>query len=218
MTNAHSNDPRGAFFVFEGADRAGKSTQCQMLVDRLNSAGIRAELWRFPDRTTSIGTMINSYLTNEANIDDGAVHLLFSANRWEKRDVLLKKLNEGITLVVDRYAYSGVAFTAAKEVPGLDREWCKAPDSGLPAPDRVFFLNITAEAAAARGGFGEERYERPAFQTAVLKQFECLKNRQWKEIDASRNIQEISEEIFEDSLSIVKHCRQGTKIGKLWDP
>lgn len=27
--------PRGAFIVFEGADRAGKSTQCQMLVEHL---------------------------------------------------------------------------------------------------------------------------------------------------------------------------------------
>lgn len=35
-----------------------------------------------------------------------------------------QKLREGITLVVDRYSYSGVAFTAAKEKPGLDLEWC----------------------------------------------------------------------------------------------
>ena len=34
-------------------------------------------------------------------------------------------LRAGTTLVVDRYAYSGVAFTAAKALPGLDLEWCK---------------------------------------------------------------------------------------------
>lgn len=32
------------------------------------------------------------------------------------------KLHSGITLIVDRYSYSGVAFSAAK---GLDIEWCK---------------------------------------------------------------------------------------------
>ena len=32
------------------------------------------------------------------------------------------KLREGITLLVDRYSYSGVAFSAAK---GLDLDWCK---------------------------------------------------------------------------------------------
>lgn len=32
------------------------------------------------------------------------------------------KLRSGTTLIVDRYSYSGVAFTSAK---GLDIEWCK---------------------------------------------------------------------------------------------
>ena len=82
---AAQQQPRGAFIVFEGADRAGKSTQCQKLVEHLRASGVAAELWRFPDRTTAIGKMINSYLTSQSEIDDAAVHLLFSANRWEKR-------------------------------------------------------------------------------------------------------------------------------------
>lgn len=32
------------------------------------------------------------------------------------------KLKSGTTLIVDRYSYSGVAFSSAK---GLDIEWCK---------------------------------------------------------------------------------------------
>lgn len=43
------------------------------------------ELWRFPDRTTQIGQMINAYLKGDTETDDAAMHLLFSANRWEKR-------------------------------------------------------------------------------------------------------------------------------------
>ena len=41
------------------------------------------------DRTTTIGKMINAYLTEEAELDDRAVHLLFSANRWEAASVHL---------------------------------------------------------------------------------------------------------------------------------
>ncbi len=48
---------------------------------------------------------------------------------WETacwcRDAMLAALSAGRTLVVDRYAYSGAAFTAAKGVPGLDLAWCK---------------------------------------------------------------------------------------------
>ena len=47
----------------------------------------------------------------------GAVFWLFT-----DRGLMESKLLSGTTLVVDRYSYSGVAFSAAK---GLDIEWCK---------------------------------------------------------------------------------------------
>lgn len=37
----------------------------------------------FPDRTTSIGKMISSFLSNQVEVGNEAIHLLFSANRWE---------------------------------------------------------------------------------------------------------------------------------------
>lgn len=36
------------------------------------------------DRTLSTGQMIDAYLTQKAELDDRAIHLLFSANRWER--------------------------------------------------------------------------------------------------------------------------------------
>ncbi len=38
---------------------------------------------------------------------------------------MLAALQAGTTLVVDRYSYSGVVFTSAKQLPGLDLAWCK---------------------------------------------------------------------------------------------
>lgn len=35
------------------------------------------------DRSTAIGGMIDAYLQSKAEMDDHAIHLLFSANRWE---------------------------------------------------------------------------------------------------------------------------------------
>lgn len=36
------------------------------------------------DRTSPIGQMIDNYLQSKTEMDDHAIHLLFSANRWEK--------------------------------------------------------------------------------------------------------------------------------------
>lgn len=86
-------------------------------------------------------------------------------------------------MIVDRYAYSGVAFSAAKE--GLSLEWCKQPDRGLPCPDLVCFLDVSSDEAAKRGGFGEERYEKRDFQEKVRKNYEELmkQDETWKVID-----------------------------------
>jgi dTMP kinase len=35
------------------------------------------------DRTTPIGKMIDAYLRSESELDDRAIHLLFTTNRWE---------------------------------------------------------------------------------------------------------------------------------------
>jgi len=81
------------------------------------------------DRTTTIGKMIDSYLRSGQDLNDQVIHLLFSANRWEARypyllrcwmkllmcsESLKASLLEGVNIVVDRYVYSGVAFSAAK--------------------------------------------------------------------------------------------------------
>ena len=44
----------------------------------------------------------------------------------------------------------------------------QAADKRLPAPDAVLYLNLTVEAAAKRGGFGQERYEREDMQKQVI--------------------------------------------------
>lgn len=41
-----------------------------------------------------------------------ASHLLFSLNRWEERGEIIRNLlDEGVNLVVDRYAFSGVVYS-----------------------------------------------------------------------------------------------------------
>ncbi|KAK4782345.1 hypothetical protein SAY86_016447 [Trapa natans] len=84
-----NKEGRGALIVLEGLDRSGKTSQSTRLLSYLEGLGHSVELWRFPDRTTSVGKMISSYLSNESQLDDRTIHLLFSANRWEKKYALL---------------------------------------------------------------------------------------------------------------------------------
>jgi dTMP kinase len=208
---------RGAFVLFEGADRCGKSTQAQRLVHALRERGVAAELWRYPDRTTAMGKMIDEYLRSKSEMTDGAIHLLFAANRWEKKELMERKLSEGVTLVCDRYSYSGVAFTAAKGVEGLDLDWCRAPEVGLPRPDALMYLELSLEEASRRGGFGEERYETNEMQRKVTENFEKMKENWWDIVDANRDMDVIHEEVVSIAMAAVEKCQQGEPLKRLWE-
>lgn len=180
---------RGRLIVVEGLDRAGKTVQCERLVSYLHSQHRQVKAMKFPERTTTIGKMIDSYLKSAETLPDSTIHLLFSANRWELAPQMLEDLENGIDLVVDRYVFSGAAFSAAK---GLDLEWCKAPDQGLPVPDKVIFLDVSSDVAESRGGYGEERYEKKEFQQLVRKQFERLNTPDWSWISADGTIDDVT--------------------------
>mmetsp|Transcript_1643 Transcript_1643/g.1795 ORF Transcript_1643/g.1795 Transcript_1643/m.1795 type:complete len:235 (-) Transcript_1643:180-884(-) len=211
-----STSSRGAFILFEGIDRCGKTTQTSLLAEHMKEK-TSAELIRFPNRESCIGKLINSYLASESNMNDNTIHLLFSANRWEASAEIEQKLLAGTTLVCDRYCYSGVAFSAAK---GMDMDWCKACDKGLIAPDCVIYLDMPVEEAAQRGNFGEERYEKIDFQLKVREKFMALKAEDqgrlpWFTLDARKSIEELQIEI----KAISETCLEESKskdITRLW--
>ncbi|CAD7702573.1 unnamed protein product, partial [Ostreobium quekettii] len=179
---------------------------------------VLAEWCSFPDRSTGVGQLIDSYLAGAQNSEDDVIHLLFAANRLEKRQELIVKLQGGTTLVCDRYAYSGAAFTLAKGSPGLDLAWCKSVEHGLlPAPDVVFFLKAPADVAAGRGGFGNERYEVLEFQKKVADWYMRLsKTEGWTELDATKSIDAVHEEILKATAQAVDACKSGRPLGLLW--
>jgi dTMP kinase len=180
---------RGAFILFEGTDRSGKTTQATMLVETLrNVYGMNVELWHYPDRTTPTGKMLHAYLQSITNLDDHVVHLLFSANRWEKRNEMETKLMNGTSIVVDRYVYSGIACSSAK---GLDIEWCKSSDEGLFRPDTVLYMDVPIEQTEKRGGFGAERYETTTFQGKVREKFIAIRETWWNIVDAVGTVEQV---------------------------
>ena len=75
---------RGLLIALEGGDRCGKSTQCTLVMDYLKTVLNQPTfVIKFPDRTSAIGRVINEYLQCGNELSNQAVHLLFSANRWE---------------------------------------------------------------------------------------------------------------------------------------
>nr|POE72890.1 isoform 2 of thymidylate kinase [Quercus suber] len=155
--------------------------------------------------------MLNSYLSGQIQQEDHVIHLLFSANRWERAGMIKDLLNQGTSVVIDRYYYSGCVYSAAKQNPAMDLAWCRSPDVGLPRPDLCLFLDIAAEEAAKRGGFGAERYEKQEMQDRVRALFATLRSHSDEAeditvIDAGRSAEEVEmsiQEAIDDMTKLV---------------
>lgn len=208
---------RGLFMVFEGLDRSGKSTQSRGLAKRLEDTG-ESRWMCFPDRKLASGILIDMYLRRMIEMPDDAVHLLFSANRWEVAPSIVEQLNCGVSIVCDRYAFSGVAYSAAK---GLAFEWCREPDIGLPVPDCVFFLHLNPEVGKSRASYGDERYENVDMQARVREEFarpELHAGVEWCALDAAREIEDIAKEISAvvERIGVEDQENHNRPIRQLW--
>ncbi|RDL38776.1 Thymidylate kinase [Venustampulla echinocandica] len=208
---------RGAFIVVEGLDRAGKTTQVKRLCDSLYAQGHNVKMIRFPDRTTPVGKMIDGYLQSKAQLDDHSIHLLFSANRWEKAAWIKGQISQGYTIICDRYYYSGMVYSAAKQNPALSLGWARSPDVGLPRPDRMIFLDLDAKEAEARGGYGEEKYEKRSMQERVRELFLGLLLKGEEEstdmvvVDAGQSVEHVAHAIWKETSGVVQSVESGSR-------
>uniref|UniRef100_A0A915DEJ9 dTMP kinase n=1 Tax=Ditylenchus dipsaci TaxID=166011 RepID=A0A915DEJ9_9BILA len=186
---------RGALIVFEGLDRSGKTTQSAKLLEHFTHKGQKAKIQRFPDRDEQrTGPLIDQFLKTATNVNDSreVIHLLFSANP----DQIRNEIENGVTLIVDRYSFSGVTYSMAK---GLDKNWVCQPEVGLPRPDLVLFFDIDPEKTSSRSGFGEEVMERGDFQKLVYQNVLGIYNEKyWKKINAADTIENVHNSVVSE--------------------
>ncbi|CAL2031309.1 unnamed protein product [Caenorhabditis brenneri] len=185
---------RGLLIVFEGLDRSGKSTQAKRLVESINqSTPGAAVLQAFPDRSSPIGKLIDQYLKKEIDLDEHSLHLMFSADRFLKNQMIRENVAKGVDVICDRYCYSGVAYSLAK---GLPEQWVRSSDVGLPKPDAVLFFDVSPEVAAQRGGFGAERLETATMQQKVAAVMPTLRDDAfWRTVNADGDLDTVEKEV-----------------------
>jgi len=133
---------------FEGNDKAGKTSQIKIIAlwlrkkynDRIN----KIKIIHFPDRTTRLGKLINSFLLGTLYFSPQVLQLLYVANRYEKFKMMIDFLEDTKIykciniLLIDRYIDSGIAYGVAR---GLELEYCSSLEEYLPVPDLVIYLD-----------------------------------------------------------------------------
>ena len=177
--------------TIEGIDGAGKTTLATALADRLGAVALREP------GGVELSERIRSLVKDPAlRVDPRAEALLFAAARAQLVAELLRPLlDEGRTVVLDRFVDSSLAYQGAARGLGVE-EVLRINDFGTGGlrPDVTLLLRLDPREGRAReGARGEEqdRLEREAdaFFEAIARAYDALAEAEpdrFRVLDASR--------------------------------
>ena len=145
---------KGKIIVIEGADGSGKQLQSQLLFKALEEKGEKVKLQSFPNYQSASSAPVKMYLGGELSataneIDAYQSSVLFAVDRLCTMKQLENFINDGGTLILDRYVQSNMFHQACKIIDEKEcdkfLDWINNFEFGLlklPKPDVVFFLDV----------------------------------------------------------------------------
>jgi dTMP kinase len=141
----------GKFFVFCGLDGSGKTTQANLLVQRLEKEMFSVYLTSEPTPWYLRDPFVQNYFAEGQTDEHGLAALaLFSAADRARhvREVIIPNLNAGKMVISSRYVFSAYAYFFAR---GLrDQTWLESINRYAIDPDLTFFLDLEPEVALSR--------------------------------------------------------------------
>jgi dTMP kinase len=143
---------RNLFIALEGIDGSGKSSQAKLLAEKLTIAGHKVYT-TFEPTDGSIGSILRSILKGSIKADERIIAGLFVADRLDhllnEATGLVKKLEEGYTVITDRYYFSSYAYHGTH----MDMDWViKANEmsANILKPDINIFIDVPPQTSMQR--------------------------------------------------------------------
>jgi dTMP kinase len=198
---------KNLFIAIEGIDGSGKSTQSRLLAEKLKEAGHKVYS-TFEPTDGFIGSIIRDILKGKRKADNRTIAGLFLADRLDhllnEENGLLKKLEEGYTVITDRYYFSSYAYHGTH----MDLDWVIEANkmcAQILKPDLNIFIDVPPEVCFQRitaNRVGVELYEAlDNLKNVRAKFMEAFEKQKGIEkiviIDGTKGVGEISQEIFE---------------------
>ncbi|MBL7191364.1 dTMP kinase [bacterium] len=155
---------KGFFVCIDGIDQCGKSTQVQILQNKLKSIDKEPLVLREPGSTVVSEDIRRILLsTNNGDIDPLCELFLYSASRAQlMAEMIIPALDSGRIVLLDRYHYSTTAYQGyGRGLPSTLIETINQAASHDYEPDLAILIDISPEIAMQRRDeTGRDRIER----------------------------------------------------------
>lgn len=192
------------FIVFEGLDGSGKSTQQQLLNDKLQFDKISSISFREPGSTV-IGEKIVKILQSDQKLSPLSELLLFYVSRSAIIEEKIKPALANYDVVIcDRYFYSSIAYQGYGREMNID--FINQINDEVVKniiPDLIFYMDINWEEKKKRKGINvNDRFEKEdrVFHEKVRSGYKSMARKdsdKWKIIDSEEDVERISSFIYE---------------------
>ena len=193
---------KGKIIVLEGTDKAGKTTQSRMLQEALKAHGKICVVIDFPDYTTPIGMEIRAFLDSKRDYSSQVKHLLFSANRWEKKKEIESMVENGTIVIMNRYYQSNLVYGVSN---GMDEAWLMHLDKGLPKEDMTIVLLVNPATSKKRAEVQDAFETDEKLAAAAYKNYNKYARKfEWKVLDGSKSKEQLHQEILKTARKLLK--------------
>lgn len=195
---------QGLFITMEGPDGSGKSTQIDAIKRFFEDRGESVVLTREPGGT-QISEKIRALLLDRENseMNPMAEALLYAASRAQLvAQVIKPALDSGTHVICDRFVDSSIAYQGYGRDLGDSVAVINAYAVNGCMPDATFLMKLNPEIGKSRIKTSEQdrmEMEKLEFHNKVFAGYEALEKEfpdRIVGIDATRNIEEISEDIL----------------------
>jgi dTMP kinase len=196
---------RGKFISIEGIEGVGKSTNIQVLVERIEAAGHRVLTTREPGGTPLAEDIrdIVQHRSDEPIPEIAELLLIFAARSLNVNNVILPALEAGTWVVSDRFTDSSRAYQGGgRGIPmeTIDRlaDWVHGdvwPDLTILLDAPVEIGMQRADKRGARDRFEQERHDFFQRVRECYLQIAALEPLRFVVIDTTQSIDEVRAEI-----------------------
>jgi len=146
------------FIAFEGIDGSGKSTQVRLLSEKLKKESFKI-YQTFEPTDSPIGSVIKNIFRHRIEADHRTIAGLYVADRLDhllnKTNGILMKMDEGYTVITDRYYFSSYAYQGTH----MSLDWVIQANSlsaELLRPDLTIFIDVPPEVCMQRLSEGRD--------------------------------------------------------------